>query len=194
YEHPEPEALRRPWPAHELYRGSEFIGKEQAVIADLDGDGRNDVLIPTPTAIYWFQNRGRPSIGGTIRFVHHVIPKHPAAQWPGRALQVADLNDDGRADLIGALIHQNGRLPRDRAAVFWLEQTADGWRTHVIKWGDGFLGLGRFNGEKWDQLLVRDVDGDGDLDLIANCEEYNRLRSVIAVVWFENPRRAANRP
>lgn len=194
YEHPGPDALRRPWPVHELYRGSEFIGKEHTVVADLDGDGRNDILIPTPTAVYWFHNQGRPSSGETIRFVHRVIPKHPAAQWPGRALQVADLNGDGRADIIGALIHRNGRLPRDRAAVFWLEQTADGWRTHIIKWGDGFLGLGRFNGEKWDQLLVRDVDDDGDLDLIANGEEYNRLRSVLAVVWFENPRFTANRP
>jgi hypothetical protein len=75
-----------------------------------------------------------------------------------------------------------------------MEQTTAGWHTHGIKWGDGFLGLGRFNGEKWDQLLVHDVDGDGDPDLIANCEEYNRLRSIIAVVWFENPLFAAERP
>ena len=194
YEHPGPHALRAPWPGHELYRGSEFIGKEQVVIADLDGDGRQDILIPTPTAIYWFQNRDRPAAAEAIRFVHQVIPKHPAARWPERALQVADLNGDGRNDIVGALIHQDGRLPRERAAVFWMEQTTAGWHTHGIKWGDGFLGLGRFNGEKWDQLLVHDVDGDGDPDLIANCEEYNRLRSIIAVVWFENPLFAAERP
>lgn len=187
YENPgrQPE-VGRPWPVHEVYRGPEFVGKEQAVVADLDGDGRSDILIPTETAIYWFRQRG--GVEG-VAFDRVPIPKHPATHWPGRALEVADLNGDGRPDLIGALIHRNGRLPADRAAVFWMEQAATGWIPHVIKWGDDFLGLGRFNGEKWDQFLPRDVDGDGDLDLVANCEEYNRLRAIIAVVWFENPLR-----
>ena len=184
YENPgrQPE-VGKPWTVHKVYRGPEFVGKEQAIVADIDGDGHKDILIPTETAIYWFrQRRG----AGEVAFDLVPIPKHPALRWPGRALKAADLNGDGRLDLIGALMHRNGRLPADRAAVFWLEQTGDGWLPHVIKWGDDFLGLGRFNGEKWDQLLVRDVDGDGDLDLVANCEEYNRLRAIIAVVWFEN--------
>lgn len=178
-QHPEIEA---PWPVQEVYRGPEFVGKEQAVVADLDGDGRNDILIPTGAAIYWFRQHGNGVVFDLVP-----IPKHPATRWPQRTLRAADLNGDGRPDLIGALIHRNGRLPADRAAVFWMEGTAEGWTTHVVKWGDDFLGLGRFNGEKWDQIIVRDVDGDGDPDLVANCEEYNRLRSIIAVVWFENP-------
>jgi hypothetical protein len=41
----------------------------------------------------------------------------------------------------------------------------------------------------WQFLYVQtiDLDVDGDLDIVANCEEYNRLRSIISVVWFENP-------
>lgn len=74
--------------------------------------------------------------------------------------------------------------------MWWLEQTGAGWQPHVIKWGSGFLGLGPFNGEKWDRLIPYDVDGDGDLDLLANVEEFNRLQSYLAVVWFENPGRA----
>lgn len=115
------------------------------------------------------------------------IPKHPAAQWLGRGLKAGDLNGDGRLDIIGALIHQDGSLPGDKAAVFWMENTGNAWVTHVIKWGDGFRGLGTFNGEKWDQVILEDIDGDGDLDILANCEEYNRLRSILSVVWFENP-------
>jgi hypothetical protein len=174
-------ALHTPWRRHEIYRGDEFYGKEQVVIADLDGDGRNDILTQTESDIYWFRS------AGPAGFELHPIAKHPAAQWRARTLETADLNGDGRLDLVGALIHRDGSLPRDKAAVFWMEQAEDGWRTHVVKWGDGFWGLGTFNGEKWDQVILHDVDGDGDLDLVANCEEYNRLRSILSVVWFENP-------
>jgi hypothetical protein len=85
-------------------------------------------------------------------------------------------------------------LSSDKAAVFSVERQPDrSWATRVIKWSDGFRGLPlprirEMNGEKWDQILPADVDRDGDLDLMANVEEYNRLRSVLAVVWFENPR------
>ena len=82
----------------------------------------------------------------------------------------------------------DGALPADKAALFWMQREHDGWATHVIKWADGFRGLNLMNGEKWDQIIPLDVDRDGDLDLVANVEEYNRLRSVLAVVWFENPR------
>ncbi len=59
---------------------------------------------------------------------------------------------------------------------------------HVIKWGDNFVGIGMYNGEKWDQCLFEDIDRDGDLDIIANCEEFHTLGFVfISVVWFENP-------
>lgn len=182
YENPGPEAIRQPWPVVEVYRGSEFYGKEQAVIADLDSDGLPDIVVHTGDAIYWFRSDSDPH-----NLALECIEKHPAAQWRARPLAITDLNGDGQLDLIGALIHRDGRLPRDRTAVFWMEQTGSGWATHVIKWGDGFLGLGTFNGEKWDQLIPADVDGDGDLDIVANVEEYNRLRAILSVVWFENP-------
>ncbi|TFG31722.1 hypothetical protein EU528_05540 [Candidatus Thorarchaeota archaeon] len=88
--------------------------------------------------------------------------------------------------------HWDGSLPVNKAAVFWMEYSGDyengTWTTHVIKWGDGFQGLGELNGEKWDQFIFEDVDRDGDLDIVANCEEFSFIGFVyIAVVWFENP-------
>lgn len=181
YENPGPRLVAAPWPAHIVYAGQEFDGKEQVVIADLDADGDADLLTQTAEAIYAF-------FGSPSGFELRVIAKHPAAAGRARALEAADLNNDGRLDLVAARVHEDGRLGRREAAVFWLEQTGAGeWMTHLIKWGDGFVGLGAFNGEKWDQFIPSDVDGDGDLDLVANCEEYNRLRSILSVVWFENP-------
>jgi hypothetical protein len=64
---------------------------------------------------------------------------------------------------------------------------ADNWTTHVIKPGSGHLGTGWW-GEKWDQSIFYDVDRDGDLDVVANVEEFHDLKKVhLAVVWFENP-------
>jgi hypothetical protein len=189
YSNPGPAGYGSPWPAYEIYRGREFYGKEASPIADLDGDGRQDILTQVEDAIYWFRNLGPAAAGSPPQFTLVRIPKHPAARWRARALVVADLNGDGRQDIVSASIHNNGWLPQDRAALYWLEQSPAGWQTHVIKWGDGFRGLGEFNGEKWDQVIATDVDGDGDLDLMANVEEYNRLRAILAVVWFENPAR-----
>lgn len=53
-------------------------------------------------------------------------------------------------------------------------------------------------GEKWDQVEFEDVDRDGDVDIVANCEEWwedggqlvsfwqSHGLSTVAVVWFEN--------
>ena len=178
----------QPWIAHELIHTDEWYAKEQVAIGDLDGDGRNDVLAHAPERIYWFRNLGPASPGAAPAFETIEIPKPAATRWRARPLELADLNGDGRLDVIGALIHDEGVLPSDKAAVFWMERQGQGWATHVIKWADGFYGLNVMNGEKWDQIVPADVDGDGDLDLVANVEEYNRLSSVLAVVWFENPR------
>lgn len=175
------------WTQHEIYHKPVFYGKEQVVIADLDNDGRNDLISQTDKAILWFKQTMGDRDSSTPAFELLMIDKHPAIQWRARALEVADMNNDGKKDIIGALIHRDGVLPKDKAAVFWMEQGKEGWITHVIKWGDNFWGLGQFNGEKWDQFIPYDIDDDGDLDLIANCEEYNRLKSIISVVWFENP-------
>ncbi len=183
YLNPGPRGLDQPWPKVELYRSPEFYGKEQVAVADLDGDGRLDVVAQSERFVHVFWNRSDGGLG----FVHEPIAKHPALRWRSRPLTVADLNGDGRADIVGAAIHRDGILPKDVAALWWLEQKVEGWVPRVIKWGAGFLGLGTFNGEKWDQLVVLDVDGDGLLDVVANVEEFNRLRSIVAVVWFRNP-------
>lgn len=38
-----------------------------------------------------------------------------------------------------------------------------------------------------EQVAVADLDGDCRLAVVANVEEFNRLRSILAVVWFESP-------
>lgn len=181
YRNPGSEAITSPWPVYELYCSPEFYGKEQVAVGDLNGDGLPDVVAQSSDVVHIFWNRGE------LVFAHERVEKHPALRWRSRPIVLADLNNEGRLDIVGAAIHRDGQLPQDVAALWWLEQGPLGWVPHVIKWGSGFLGLGPFNGEKWDQLIVLDVDQDGWKDIVANVEEFNRLRAILAVVWFENP-------
>ncbi len=183
YLNPGPERVASPWPARTLYRSPAFYGKEQVAVGDLDGNGLPDVVAQSAEVVHIFWNRGDNS------FEHGVVEKHPALRWRSRPIALADLNRDGRLDIVGAAIHRDGALPKDVAAVWWLEKVEGGWIPHVIKWGSGFLGLGSFNGEKWDQLSILDVNDDGWPDIVANVEEFNRLSTILAVVWFENPGR-----
>jgi hypothetical protein len=193
-------AQRRPWPAHVIYEGDEFLGKPQIAAADLDGDGLDDLITQTARDVYWFRKTGiDPVVWERI-----VIPKDPVARWPARPIRAADLDGDGRLDLVGMLMHEDGDLPGAKAAAFWMRcegirPQADNWTTHVIKWGSGRTMLLPIFGEKWDQVQFSDLDRDGDLDIVANCEEWweddiefrffwdPRLDpQSVAVVWFEN--------
>jgi len=68
----------------------------------------------------------------------------------------------------------------------------DNWTTHVIKWSDPIFSGKRFQGEKWDHCRFDDVDKDGDLDIVGNCEEHYKFvpgkqnQTLVGVVWFEN--------
>jgi len=177
-------AQNQQWERFNLYHGNDFYTKPGIICKDLDGDGRNDILTNVNNYIYYFHNEG----GETPDFNLIKIEKPEYARWRTRPIQMADIDGNGKMDVCVGLIHHDGLLPADVASIMWMEYTgetptADNWKFHVIKWGDG-ADLGRrFRGEKWDNFIFSDVDRDGDLDLVANCEEYTEL----GVEWFENP-------
>lgn len=66
------------------------------------------------------------------------------------------------------------------------------WKTHVLKLSLGIFSETTFQSEKWDHMTFIDLDNDGDLDIIGNCEEYYKRdgddrKTLLGVVWFENP-------
>ncbi len=92
----------------------------------------------------------------------------------GKGIAVADVNLDGRADLVTTSEAQ--READDMISVAWKEQTGNGqWIDHAIS--------GK-RGRKFDRIEMIDLDGDGDLDLMT-CEEVHNL----GVFWYENPHR-----
>lgn len=193
------EAQRSAWPYHEVERRSDFDGKPQIGAGDLDGDGDPDLVTATREEILFYRNSG----GTPPAFERIVISKDPRTRWFTRPIRLVDIDQNGRLDIVGMLVHEDRVLPHDKAAGFWMEWTgdapgADGWITHVFKWGSGQTMFLPTLGEKWDQVEFDDVDRDGDLDIVANCEEWwedgGRLvnfwqspgLSTVAVVWFEN--------
>lgn len=163
-----------------IYADNTLYSKEQVDIGDVNGDGRNEIVLHRKEDIKVF-------VRGHNGFDTLTVPKPPYAVNRARLIKLADIDGDGRLDMVGALIHDNGMLKRDKAAVFVLYNRGDyAFEPRVVKWADGFRGFGEFNGEKWDLCIIDDVDRDGDADIVANCEEYNRLTNILSVVWFEN--------
>lgn len=193
YENPgaKSEQLTQNWKNHQVFRTTEFYGKPQVSFADINGDKLRDVCTQTQNFIYVLTRKDTIVPAWDI----NKIKKSDTIQWIGRPIKFGDFNNDGKMDIAGMLIHNDGNLPKSKASVYWLEQTTggnDGWKLNVIKWSDGYNSYNQWMGEKWDHLIPTDIDSDGDLDIIANCEEHyhfvnNKMMPFFSVVWFENP-------
>jgi len=151
---PEPGATPRP-PAAAEY-GFMYV-------RDLNGDNRPDILTTMghSCGVLWLEQQA----DGT--WARHVIDDAWSA---AHASTLADLNGDGRDDFVTgkrAQIHSDATAAeRDRLGMYWYDlslpksgSTAP-WTRHIIDEG-GKMGGGL-------QIAVIDIDGDGDLDVVAS--------------------------
>jgi hypothetical protein len=204
YENPGPgsAAQKGPWRRTQLYASPEFTIKPQIGVGDLDGDGDDDLVTQTPDHLVVFEKTGT----NPVTFDVIEVPKPAAARWTPRTVRVADLDGDGRDEVIGFLSHENSVVPTTTASIFRMIPPEgalgpDGWTLAPVLWGPGGTMQAVQFGSKWDQADVTDVDGDGDLDIVANNEEWwltpaGELASFddparvpsssVSVVWLEN--------
>ncbi|HEX4966486.1 MAG TPA: VCBS repeat-containing protein, partial [Thermoanaerobaculia bacterium] len=165
-------------------------GSSEAVaVGDVNGDGRNDVLLTTTLDLYVYLQRSDGSLAPPVKI----------AGAGGTSVAVGDVNGDGRQDVVVAsgrevaILRQaaNGTLlPMERLAVDFAalrvaiaDFNGDGRLDIVsIPWGsnsddvdlflqraDGTLGEDQvFHLDHWgyDDLTVGDVTGDGRADLL----------------------------
>ena len=153
---------------------------------DLSGEGRLDVILREAGHLVWLQQ-----------------PEDPAGSWPLHAIGTiepdnlvgfvaVDITGNGRHDIFGG---GYSRGPRDRdgevgpadplGRLAWFEQPDDPtqpWLLHDVS---------RRKRGMFDKFIARDLDQDGDTDLVGtrgNSAEYD------GVFWLEQVRSAEARP
>lgn len=130
-------------------------------LLDMNGDGRKDLLtgMAHDYGLAWYEQTASGD------WKQHVID----SSWSqAHASQLVDLDGDGQLDLVTGKRYfaHNGNDPGEREPVGlywyqWMKRT-DGsleWVRHIVDYG------GRMGGGV--QLVVADMDGDGDMDIVS---------------------------
>jgi dienelactone hydrolase len=134
--------LDTPWPSHVIDTPGP---SESGRLYDIDGDGRLDVLPNGMKFAAWYEVvHDRDDQGRTQpRWIRHELPE----PLIGHGVGFGDINGDGRGDVVGS--RGWAETPQDPRHGQWT------WHPEFTLHADASV-----------PILVHDVDGDGDADLI----------------------------
>ncbi len=139
-------------------------------VIDLDNDGDMDIVAAAndtssaPRAnIVWFENNGSEVF--TQRYISNTI-------LGGRSIWVADYNGDGDLDVAAG---GDGRQP-----LTWYESDGTpsdgGWIAHATGTADSVIY----------SIHARDIDRDGDVEIVSSYYNVNNDLGGDKIVWFDN--------
>lgn len=140
----------------------EIADGEGLKMADINGDGKMDLV----TNSYWFENKGGMEYWPEHKFTD-------TWTWPNAFVEVADMNKDGRPDIL----HSPAELFGNYYRISWFEAPANPyalWKEHVVI--DSVETVIH-------SIRAADFDADGNMDIMIAEMQQGKDPDEVAVLY-----------
>jgi uncharacterized repeat protein (TIGR01451 family) len=149
---------------------------EYVYTADIDGDFDEDILYATSSGfkLGWLENDGTGNYGSANPIFITTESYRDFA-----SLDIKDVDNDGDLDIF--LLYDTVIYGDPSFKVFWLENDGKGnfIENNIYNPSFGYQGGGHVGSILSESIRGNDLDGDGDIDVVAQTSKYD-------ISWFEN--------
>jgi hypothetical protein len=161
YKNPGMSGLGEAWQKTALFDG--LVSNESPIYANLVGDAKKELVFMTDRVLGYAE----PATSPTAPWTFHAISGEEFGTPYVHGLGVGDVNGDGRADVV------------ERTGIWLQPESGSTWERHEVDFGAGLTGS-RPNNWGGSQMIVYDVDGDGDSDVVTALAAHR-----CGFSWFE---------
>jgi len=128
------------------------FGDSNVRLADMNGDGLQDVVIIFNKNIYFYPGRGLKGFGEMVRFSNT-----PRSLWDTNSASLVDMNNDGMSDLV----YLNGIQ-----AQIWINKGQDSSEASMAKFADAAATVIAPSGLSVRSTTMVDINGNGSTDIL----------------------------
>jgi len=165
------------WTNHYIYQPLDDSTEVMFIdLADMDHDGLFDIVVTLSNnnRLGWFHRLDASGLNWNEYQID--IPIDVGQRF--KSARAGNIDNNGDLDIVLS----TSVVGASSSGVIWLEPTNGvfnpSWTEHEISGPDGI---------KFDDSLLIDLDGDGDLDVINTEEDFGSGSKGLGVIWYENP-------